>query len=55
MQYIESSLALRLSLEEMESAPRVQTLDRAVCVSLSTDYFRKGMNLSLLFPTKGKW
>ena len=41
-------LAQRLSSVENESASRVQTLDKAVYISILVNAFCKGINLSVL-------
>ena len=38
----------------MESATRVQIQGETVCVSICTNAFRKGMNLSVLSPVISK-
>ena len=38
----------------MELATRVQFLDEAVCISLHTNTFGKGMNPSVLLPAMDK-
>ena len=38
----------------MESATQIQDLDKAVYVSLRTNAFGKGMNLSVLSPAMSK-
>ena len=39
----------------MELETKVQILDEAVCISQCANALRKGMNPSVLFPTRGKF
>ena len=50
----EVPMVQRLSSLEMDTAPRVQTLDETDCISLSTNTLGKGINPIILPPAMGK-
>ena len=42
-----------IDLEKMDMAVYVQILDKAVCISHSTNIYGKRMNPTILYPTMG--
>ena len=51
---MESRLKWLLLLQEMELATWIQSLEKAVCISLCANILGEGMNLTSLPPTMGK-
>ena len=51
---LEVPVVLWLSLQELDTATRVQILDKTDCISHSTNTLGKGMNPIILPPAKGK-
>ena len=52
---MEAPVAEWLSSDKEDLNAQVQYLEKAVCISHSTNTLGKGMNTTILLPAIGKW